>query len=80
MILFNLISYMKYEREMSWRRISAWLNSAGIKTHSGKSWSLAGSSAHSVVKRMRQRIKRIEQVKNREFDVEISDFSIKNFN
>ena len=77
--MYRLISFMK-AKGMSWRRISAWLNSAGIKTHSGKSWSLAGSSAHSVVKRMRQRIKRIEQGKNREFDVEISDFNIKNFN
>ena len=77
--MYRLISFMK-AKGMSWRRISAWLNSAGIKTHSGKSWSLAGSSAHSVVKRMRQRIKRIEQVKNREFDVEISGFNIENFN
>ena len=67
---------MKYEREMSWRRISAWLNSAGIKTHRGKTWSETGSSVHSVIKRMQQRTERIEQIKNRQFSTEISDFII----
>jgi|GEM_PF-6617697 hypothetical protein len=43
---------------MSWRRISAWLNRAGIKTHRGKTWSVTGSSVHSVIKSMRQRTER----------------------
>ena len=79
MILFNLISYMKYERQMSWRRISAWLNSAGIRTHRGKTWSVTGSSVHSVIKRMSQRKERIEQIRNRQFPTEISDFIIEKY-
>ena len=79
MILFNLISYMKYERQMSWRRISAWLNSAGIRTHRGKAWSVTGSSVHSVIKRMSQRKERIEQIRNRQFPTEISDFIIEKY-
>ena len=79
MILFNLISYMKYERQMSWRRISAWLNGAGIRTHRGKTWSITGSSVHSVIKRMSQRKERIEQIRNRQFPTEISDFIIEKY-
>ena len=79
MILFNLISYMKYERQMSWRRISAWLNGAGIRTHWGKTGSVTGSSVHSVIKRMSQRKERIEQIRNRQFPTEISDFIIEKY-
>ena len=53
--IHKLISFMKYEKNMSWRRISSWLNRSGIKTHTGKTWSKTGSSVHSVIKRMKQR-------------------------
>jgi len=57
---------------MSFRRISAWLNRSGIKTHRGKTWYETSAHAHGVVKRMRQRIERIEQIKNRDFSIEVS--------
>ena len=58
-VIYKLISYMKYEKNMSWRRISSWLNRSGIKTHQGHKWSETGSSVHSVIKRMTQRDKRL---------------------
>lgn len=51
---------------MSWRRFSACLNDAGIKTHRGKVWSVTDSSVHVVIKRMSWRtggIERIEEQK-----------------
>ena len=61
---------------MSFRRISAWLNRSGIKTHRGRTWSETGAHAHGVVKRMRQRMERIEQIKDRDYSIEVSDFII----
>ena len=75
--IHKLISYLKYEKGMSWRRISSWLNRSGIKTHTGKTWSKTGSSVHSVIKRMREREERIKSVRNKSFNTEISDFKIK---
>ena len=65
---------MKYEKGMSWRRISSWLNRSGIKTHRGKTWSETGSSVHSVKKRMRQReerIKNIRHISNKNIDFKV---------
>ena len=50
-ILFKIISFMHFEQGMSFRKISAFLNKSGIKTIRGCSWSVTGSSAHSVLKR-----------------------------
>ena len=68
---------MKYEKGMSWRRISSWLNRSGIKTHRGKTWPKTGSSVHSVIKRMRQREERIKNIRHQQFQTKISDFKIK---
>ena len=75
--IHKLISFMKYEKGMSWRRISSWLNRSGIKTHRGKTWSETGSSVHSVIKRMRQREERIKNIRHQQFQTKISDFKIK---
>ena len=73
--LYKLVSYMN-DSGISFRRISAWLNRSGIKTHRGKTWSETGAHAHSVVKRMREREERIAQVRNARFTTSISNFSI----
>ena len=70
---------MKYEKGMSWRRISSWLNRSGIKTHRGKTWSKTGSSVHSVIKRMRQREERIKNIRHQQFQTKISDFKTEMF-
>ncbi len=75
--IHKLISFMKYEKNMSWRRISSWLNRSGIKTHRGKTWSETGSSVHSVIKRMKQREDRLQNVRGAKFKSQIEDFKIK---
>ena len=75
--IYKLISYMKYEKKLSWRRISSWLNRSGIKTHQGHKWSETGSSVHSVIKRMNQRDKRLLE-KTFKTDSQITNFKIGN--
>ena len=74
--LHKLISYMNDYEGISFRKISAWLNRSGIKTHRGKTWSETGSHAHSVLKRMREREERIAKVRKARFSTFISNFSI----
>jgi len=75
--IHKLISFMKNEKGMSWRRISSWLNRSGIKTHRGNTWTETGSSVHSVIKRMNQREERIKNIRHQQFQTKISDFKIK---
>ena len=70
--IHKLISYMKYEKRMSWRRISSWLNRSGIKTHRGNTWSETGSSVHSVIKRYGQREERIEKLRHKKYKSKLS--------
>ena len=73
--IFRLITFLNEERGLSYRKISALFNSISIKTHRGKQWHFTGSSAHSVVKRMKQREQRLER---QSFSTEsvITDFKI----
>jgi len=75
--IYKLISYLKYEKDMSWRRISSWLNRSGIKTHRGNTWGVTGNSVHSVIKRMRQREDRINNQRNKKHETTMTDFKIK---
>ena len=75
--IHKLISYLKYEKGMSWRRISSWLNRSGIKTHRGNTWTETGSSVHSVIKRMRQREDRINNQRNKKHETTMTDVKIK---
>ena len=59
---------------MGYRKIANYLNEYGIKTQRGKSFS--NSSVHSVLKRYRQRVERIETVREEEFEKEILNFRI----
>ena len=54
---------------MSYRRITKLLNKKGIKTHTGKEWSVSGSSFHSVLKKHRLREERLELL-NRDYELE----------
>lgn len=75
-ILFKIISFMHFEKGMSFRKISAFLNKSGIKTIRGCKWSVSGSSAHSVLKKKELRDKRLSDRKEK-FDYEIVDMDIK---
>ena len=70
------LAFCMNDSGISFSRISAWLNCAGIKTHRGKTWSETGTHAHSVFKRMREREERIAQVRNARFRTSISNLSI----
>ena len=70
---------MKHEREMSYRKISKWLNRSGIKTHRGKSWGDTGNSVYSVLKRMKERDYRLNTIKKFKTKSKITDFKIMDF-
>jgi len=70
---------MKHEREMSYRKISKWLNRSGIKTHKGKSWGETGNSVYSVLKRMKERDYRLNTIKKFKTKSKITDFKIMDF-
>ena len=50
------------------------LNSLGIKTHRGKSFS--SGSIHSILKRKKERDKWIEEVRNEKFPIKIQNFDL----
>ena len=74
-ILHSLIFYMYEERGMSYRKISKWLNRSGIKTHQGNTWGESGNSVYSVLKRMKEREKRVLE-KRFKSESEIKNFKI----
>ena len=52
---------------MSYRRITKYLNDNNILTHTGKKWNASGNSVHSVLKKYKERIKRLKLL-NREYE------------
>ena len=74
-ILHSLIFYMHEERGMSYRKISKWLNRSGIKTHQGNTGGESGNSVYSVLKRMKEREKRVLE-KRFKSESEIKNFKI----
>ena len=59
---------------MSLKSIADKLNTLGIKTHRGKSFS--SGSIHSILKRKKERDKWIEEVRNKEFSIKMNNFGI----
>jgi len=51
------------------------MNSWGVKTHRGKTWS--NGSVHSVLKRRDQRDARIEDVRNKKYPIKISEMVVR---
>ena len=74
-ITHQLISYLHYEKNWSYRKITKWLNRSGIKTHKGKLWGVSGNSVYSVLKRFKEREDRMN-LQNKQYDTEITDFRI----
>ena len=75
-VLYKLITFMNKEKGMSYRKICAWFNKSGIKTHKGRTWSETGSHAHMIVKRMKQREHRLNVIRKQKTDSQITDFKI----
>ena len=59
---------------MSLKNIEDKLNTLGIKTHRGKSFS--SGSIHSVLKRKKERDKWIEDVRNKKFPIKIINLEL----
>ena len=70
---------MYEERGMSYRKISKWLNRSGIKTHQGNTWGETGNSVYSVLKRMKEREERLNDMKYKTKS-EIRNFEIQSGN
>ena len=77
--IYKLITFMKHERGMSYRKMSKWLNRSGIKTHKGKIWGETGNSVYSVFKQMKERDYRLNTIKKFKTKSEITDFKITEF-
>ena len=60
---------------MSYRKISKWLNRSGIKTHQGNTWGETGNSVYSVLKRMKEREQRLNDMKYKT-QSELTNFKI----
>ena len=61
--LHRIIEKLQEYRHMSLKSIADKLNTLGIKTHRGKSFS--SGSIHSILKRKKEREKWIEEVRNK---------------
>ncbi|MFL2844336.1 MAG: recombinase family protein [Alphaproteobacteria bacterium] len=72
--LHRIIEKLQEYRHMGLKSIANKLNSLGIKTHSGKSFS--SGSIHSILKRKKERDKWIEGVYNKKFPIKILNFNI----
>ena len=59
---------------MNLKSIADKLNALGIKTHRGKSFS--SGSIHSILKRKKERDKWIEEVRNKEYPIQIQNFEL----
>jgi len=73
-VVYQLIKYLHTHEGLGYRKISQKLNSWGIKTHRGKEW--FNTSVFSVLKRKHQRDMRVETVREKEYPVRISKFTL----
>ena len=73
-MVYLLIKYLHEKEGLGYRKISQKLNSWGIKTHRGKEW--FNTSVFSVLKRKHQRDMRVETVREKEYPVRISKFTL----
>lgn len=64
--LYELIKSLN-EEGLSYRRITKYLNERGIPTHTGKKWGITGNSVYSVLKKYKERRKKLELL-NREYE------------
>ena len=72
--LHRIIEKLQENRHMSLKSIADKLNTLGIKTHRGKSFS--SGSIHSILKRKKERDKWIEKIRNKEFPIKIINFDL----
>ena len=73
-ITYQLIKYLHDVEGLGYRKISQKMNQWGIPTHRGKTW--FNTSVFSVLKRKHQRDVRVESVREKEYPVRISKFTL----
>jgi DNA-binding transcriptional MerR regulator len=72
--LHRIIKKLKEKRHMSLKSIADKLNALRIKTHRGNTFS--SGSIHSILKRKKERDKWIEEVRNKQFPIQIQNFDL----
>ena len=72
--LHRIIKKLKEKRHMSLKSIADKLNALGIKTHRGNTFS--SGSIHSILKRKKERDIWIEEVRNKQFPIQILNFDL----
>ena len=72
--LHRIIVKLQECRHMSLKSIANKLNTLGIKTHRGKSFS--SGSIYSILKRKKERDKWIEEVRNKKYPFMIDNFDL----
>jgi hypothetical protein len=72
--LHRIIKKLQEEHFFSLKNIVDKLNTLGIKTHRGKSFS--SGSIHSILKRKKERDKWIKEVRNKKFPIKIINFNL----
>jgi len=77
-VVYELIRMLHEDKGLGYRKISKKLNSWGIKTQRGNKW--FNTSVSSVLKRKHQRDVRIEQTREKEYQIQISPFKDKYIN
>mgnify|MGYP001180428047 FL=1 len=72
--LHRIIKKLKEKRHLSLKSIADKLNALGIKTHRGNTFS--SGSIHSILKRKKERDIWIEEVRNKQFPIQILNFDL----
>ncbi|MBT5662631.1 MAG: hypothetical protein HOJ05_02915 [Alphaproteobacteria bacterium] len=72
--LHRIIKKLQEYRHLSLKNMADKLNTLGIKTHRGKTFS--SGSIHSILKRKKERDRWIEEVRNKKFPITILNFAI----
>ena len=72
--LHRIVKKLKEKRHLSLKSIADKLNALGIKTHRGNTFS--SGSIHSILKRKKERDKWIEEVRNKQFPIQILNFDL----
>ena len=72
--LHRIIEKLQEYRHMSLKNIADKLNTLGIKTHRGKSFS--SGSIHSILKRKKERDRWIDEIRNKKFPIKILNIDL----
>ena len=64
-----------HDSGLGYRRVSHYLNEKGLKTKTGKEWK--NTNVYSVLKRNKERVNRLENVRKKEYNPKYSKFEVR---